>query len=96
VLRIADSAVIPENPAAACWAFWFDGNPFLVGQFVPHDSSPGFGNLNHRRTGQMQRSCPWLGSSLTDLPAESGGKDPQRTLLRGDTGRKSGHAPSSV
>ena len=24
-----------------------DGNPFIVGEFVAHDSSPQFGNLNH-------------------------------------------------
>jgi hypothetical protein len=35
------------HAARLTWQHQFDGNPLIVGEFVAHDSSPGFGNLNH-------------------------------------------------
>lgn len=41
------SVVDPRNAARLVRQYWLDGGPFMVGEFVAHDSIPPFGSLNH-------------------------------------------------
>jgi hypothetical protein len=46
---IEDTTVVyPRNAARLVRQHRLDGNPFIIGEFVAHDSSPQFGSLNHR------------------------------------------------
>ena len=43
-----DTTVIhPRNAKRLVLQHGFDGNPFMIGEFIAHDSSPQFGSLNH-------------------------------------------------
>lgn len=46
---IEDTAVVyPGNATRLVRQHGLDGDPFVVGEFLAHDSSPQFGSLNHR------------------------------------------------
>src|SRR5215831_713492 len=45
---IEDTAVVhPRNATRLVRQHRLDGSPFIIGEFVAHDSSPQFGSLNH-------------------------------------------------
>src|SRR5882724_5024634 len=45
---IEDTTVVhPRNATRLVRQHGLDGNPFMIGEFVAHDSSPQFGSLNH-------------------------------------------------
>ena len=67
-----------------------DGDPFMIGEFVAHDSSPLFGSLNHRGPAKRDASSPApvqrfraeADINLPTIPAESVENDPSRTCMR--------------
>ena len=63
-----------------------DGNPFIIGGFVAHDSSPQFGSLNHRGSANatllarpVRRLSAEADINLPTIPDESVENDPERT-----------------
>src|SRR3954468_3616904 len=48
---VEDTAVVyPRNATRFVRQHGLDGDPFIVSEFVAHDSPPQFGSLNHRRS----------------------------------------------
>ena len=48
-MPLKDTSVVhPRNATRLVRQHRPDGNPFTIGEFVAHDSSPQFGSLNHR------------------------------------------------
>src|SRR6185437_869607 len=66
---IEDTTVVhPRNATRLVRQHGLDGNPFMIGEFIAHDSSPQFGSLNHsdlvRRNASRQ-------APVGRLPAEA-------------------------
>jgi hypothetical protein len=59
---VEDTTVInPRNPRRLFRQHGLDGGPFIIGEFVRHDSSPEFGEFESQGFGQTQRFWPgWL------------------------------------
>ena len=54
---IEDTTVVyPRNATRLVGQHRFDGNPFIIGEFIAHDSNPQFKSLNHRRP--AKRNAP--------------------------------------
>src|SRR5438128_9347952 len=54
---IEDTTVVhPRNATRLVRQHRLDGNPFMIGEFVAHDSSPQLGSLNH--AGSAKRNAP--------------------------------------
>src|SRR5215471_4423671 len=54
------SVVYPRNATRLVRQHGLDGDPFIISEFVAHDSSPQFGSLNHRglANGNASGSAP--------------------------------------
>jgi hypothetical protein len=83
---IQDAAIVyPRNTSWLIRQHRLDDNPFIIGEFVAHDSSPQFWEFESQGDGQTQRSLPSPRSALTDRsghqradrPAESVEQDPK-------------------
>ncbi|SDC63998.1 multidrug efflux pump [Bradyrhizobium brasilense] len=58
---IQDSSVVdPRNATRLVRQHRLDGDPFMVGEFVAHDSSPQFGSLNHGSPAKRNAPGPLL------------------------------------
>src|SRR5262245_548662 len=62
---IEDTAVVhPRNATRLVRQHRLDGSPFIIGEFVAHDSSPQFGSFESQGFGQTQRSWTGPGTAL--------------------------------
>ena len=86
---IEDTTVVhPRNATRLVRQHGFDGNPFMIGEFVAHDSSPQFGSLNHsdlvRRNASRQAPVGRLRAeadiSPPTIPVETVENDPKPTF----------------
>ena len=85
---IEDTTVVyPRNATRLVRQHRLDGNPFIISEFVAHDSSPQFGSLNHR--GPAKRNAPgqapvrlWGEADINQpaTPAETVENDPEQTF----------------
>jgi hypothetical protein len=57
-----------------------DGNPFMISEFVAHDSSPQFWKFESRRSGRSQRFRLSAGQQLRMNPQGGRRKDPLKRL----------------
>ena len=56
---VEDAAVVhPRNATRLVRQHRLDGDPFIIGEFVAHDSSPQFGSLNHGRPAKRNAPGP--------------------------------------
>src|SRR5262249_25945392 len=62
VVAISKRHRYPRNRRRLVGQHRFDGETFIIGEFVARDLSPGFGSLNHRRP--TKRNAPGPGSGL--------------------------------
>ena len=66
----------------------FDGDPFIIGEFVAHDSSPQFRRLNHGSPAKRNAPGPSLirclrRTSTSPQSLQTVENDPNRTQCRG-------------
>ena len=67
---IEDMTVVnPRDATRLVRQHGLDGNPFTIGEFVAHDSSPQFGSLNHRG---LARRNAYNQALVGRLPGRSG------------------------
>jgi hypothetical protein len=80
------SVVYPRNATRLAWQHGLDGNPFIISEFVAHDSSLQFGSLNHRGWGNRnasnlapRRLRAEVDINMPTVPAQTVENDPLRT-----------------
>ena len=87
---IKDTTVVyPKNATRLVGQHRLDGNPFIIGELIAHDSSPQFGKFESQASGDTQRLPAWPGlrrflgkAEINQPPAESVEKDPKRPEQR--------------
>src|ERR1700733_3638156 len=86
---VEDTTVInPRNPTRLFRQHGLDGGPFIIGEFVRHDSSPQFGKFESQGFGQTQRFWPgpprrlWAEADINKptIRVETVENDPKPTL----------------
>jgi hypothetical protein len=84
---IEDTTVVhPRNATRLVRQHRLDSNPFIIGEFVAHDSSPRFGSLNHGDLAGRNAPgpAPAYGQKRTlpvDSPAESVENEPKADVF---------------
>src|SRR5262245_45291572 len=74
------SVVYPRNATRLVRQHGLDGGPFIISEFVAHDSSPQFGSLNHRglANGNVRRLRAEADINLPTIPDQTVENDPYR------------------
>jgi hypothetical protein len=98
-VAIQDPSVVhPRNATRLVRQHRLNGGPFMVGEFVAHDSSPQFGSLNHGSPGKRNAPGPHLVRRLrtgadinqSSISAKCVENDPERKS-RPPPSRAAGH-----
>jgi hypothetical protein len=93
---IEDTPVVRRNATRLVRQHRLDGSPFIIGEFVAHDSSPQFGSLNHRRSANRSALRGQLGFGGYGQKRTSAQQQPSPNpskMTHCGSGRLKGRAP---